>query len=218
MTPARDLRVLKLRALASLHRLRRSAAIACTAAPGLPERITISYCTIELLNLWSAFTRSYFLSCILRPRRVQGGRVTCTATVASFTDAITLAISKHKPHLLNRPRPPGATWHRRDEPPWHDPAILRKGCVDLGCSHALDVQAALALPTRVFDDLPVFRNYFGHRNGQTESAAKSRARLYLINTSLHPTAMLAARPAGRPYPLLVDWTNDLEVIIGLLCD
>ena len=144
--------------------------------------------------------------------------MTCTTVVSSFTDAITLSIARHKPHLARRPRLPGAVWHRRDEPTWHDPVVLRTGCVDLGCSHLVDVQAALSLPTRVFADLPVFRNFFGHRNGQTEDAAKNTARQYVISTALHPTEMLAARPAGRPYPLLVDWTDDVHAVIALLCD
>jgi hypothetical protein len=218
MTPARDLRILKSRAQASLARIRRDATVACSSPQLRAQRIMIAYCTVELLNLWSIFTRSYFLSCVLRPKRAKGGRVVCTAPVATFTDAITVSIARHKNYLMRSPPTAGAQWSRRDEPTWHDPAVLRTGCADLGCSHSADVQAALALPTRVFLDLPVFRNYFGHRNSQTQDATRNAARRYTISGSLHPTEILASHPAGRPYPLLVDWIDDMTAIADLLCD
>jgi hypothetical protein len=219
MTPARDFGLLRERATASLNRMRTLALNACAAANLKPQRVVISHVAIELLNLWASFCRSYFLSCILRPRRVTGGRVLLMGpAVNSFDDAITVSIRRHKPHLLRRPRPPGAVWHRRDEPPWHDPAILRTGCADLRCSHEAHVQASLALPTRAFVDLPVFRNFFGHRNGQSAYAARQTARSYLISPALHPTFILAERPNRRPYPLLVDWLDDVSAIVSLLCD
>jgi hypothetical protein len=217
VSPAQDFGLLQTRTEAGLGRLRGLAVNACASVNLRAQRIVVSYVAIDLLNLWAVFCRSYFLSCILRPRRpVQGGRVTFTlGGVATFDDAITVSITRHKPHLH---RPPGGAWHRRDEPAWHDPAILRTGCADLGCSHAAHVQAALALQTRVFVDLPVFRNFFGHRNAQTAHAAQQTARFYAIRPTLHPSFILAQPPAGRPFPLLVDWMDDMGAIVSLLCE
>jgi hypothetical protein len=219
MNPDGNLVHLRRSATKNLLRLRTLAVDACLNASQLRgQRVVVSYVAIELLNVWGSFCRSYFLSCTLRPRRVNGGRVTLANPVRSFDDAITLSITRHKPQLLRRPRALGASWHRRDEPAWHDPVVLRTGCADLGCSHAADVQAALSLPTRAFIDLPVFRNFFGHRNGQTAEAARQAARFYAIRPSLHPTLILCQPPARRPYPLLVDWIDDISAIVALLCD
>lgn len=209
-----DFRVLCAMGQSSLARLRAEALGAAAALPSRPAKLAIAMTTIDLLNAWSGFSRSYALSCIMNPRRVNGGRVKVMMTGLDFNGVIGVAMRRHKPKLT--PRPDGS-WHRRDEPPWHDTSVLTNLCSDLGCSHLGDVQGAVSLGSRVFDDLPVFRNFFAHRNRGTAGAACALAPKYSIASYRHPLSILAVAPAGSPNPLLVDWIDDLAVTIELLC-
>lgn len=195
-------------------RLRLEATEAISGLPSRQAKHAMAYVTIELLNFWSAFSRFYALSCIMSPRRVNGGRVKVTTVGLDFNGVIGLAMRRHKKNPT--PRSDGS-WHRRDEPPWHDTKVLINCCADLGCSHLSDVQAAVSLQSRVFEDLPVFRNFFAHRNMGTAEAARAIAPQYSIPGHRHPLQILASQPKARPVPLLVDWVDDLDVTIELLC-
>jgi hypothetical protein len=215
MTPCRDLLVLRSRALNYLNRLRELGSDAAVSFPDRGAKLTIGHVTIELQNTWSLFARSYILSWTLTPRRATGGRIRIGKPVSDFNNAITLLNARHKPHLTV---PISGTWHRRDEPPWHDPQVILTSCLDLGCSHSTQVQAAFSLSTAVFQHLPVFRNFFGHRNLGTANAARQIAPQYSIPSYLHPVEILLRKPAGRPYPLVLDWVDDIATTIELLCD
>lgn len=210
-----DLRVLFASAQANLARLRREALAATGQVRSRPAKHAIAVTTIDLLNSWSGFSRSYALSCVTAPRRRKGGRVRITQTGLDFNAVIGVAMKRHKPKLT--PRPDGS-WHRRDEPPWHDINVLTNCCRDLGCSHIADVEAAVSLQSRAFVDLPIFRNFFAHRNKGTAQAACAIAPHYSIPSYCHPLQILASTPKGRPYPLLVDWIDDIAITVELLCD
>lgn len=217
MRPTRRFESLASTAMARLT-IFRSRALNASLAGSAAARIDLSVVTIELLNLWTNFCRSYYLSCILKPRRVAGGRVVAGSFAGStFTDAIRVAMTLHKPRV--QPLPNG-TFDRRHEPTWYDTTVFSTSCAALGCSNLADIQAALSTGTRAFLDLPVFRNFFAHRNAY--SAAKVRvvaATHYSIPTiRRHPADVVAARPYGRPVPLLVDWIDDIVTTIQFLCD
>jgi hypothetical protein len=76
----------------------------------------------------------------------------------------------------------------------------------------------VSLQSRAFADLPVFRNFFAHRNKGTAQAAGAIAPQYSIPSYRHPIEILATTPKGSPYPLLVDWIDDLSVTVELLCE
>jgi hypothetical protein len=214
MRASEDFRILRATGHSALARLRLDVILASGSQPSRSANHALAVATIDLLNLWSNFSRFYALSCIMRPRRVSGGRVKVTMAGLDFNGVIGVAMKRYKPRAT--PRPDGS-WHRRDEPPWHDTAVLTNVCTDLGCSHVADVQASVSLGSRVFDDLPVFRNFFAHRNRGTATAARLIAPHYAIPAYRHPLAILASTPAGRTNPLLVDWIDDLNVTIDLLC-
>lgn len=200
-------------AQARVRRLRALGLGAVTLTPPEANRL-LSYVAVEALNLWSLFVRSYTLSLALRPSRCAGGRIALSHPGISVPhDILIVAMA-----LLRPMRPPSATgtWSRRDEPAWHDTHSLLRCATFLGTSNLADVQAALSIGSRVFNDLPVFRNFFGHRNATSYQAASSLALHYAIPVG-HPGEILRARPAGRPYPLMVDWIDDLGVVIDLLC-
>ena len=215
MRPSRDLGKLRRRAVTLLGRLRAEAIPVVTDFSPHSRKI-IGQVTIDLLNAWANFSRSYYLSCVLRPKRERGGRVIATAFSGSgFTDAITVAMGRHRP---KRQQLPGGGWSRRDEPPWHHTAVLLTSCADLGCSNLGQIQASVSTGTAVFNHLPTFRHFFAHRNDFTVSSARSVAASYSIpSAGQHPSEILRSPPYGRPSPLLLEWIDDLQVTIELMC-
>lgn len=216
MRPSRELRTLRRRAVAQLARLRSDAnSVIADFSPR--SRKVIGYVAIDLLNAWAAFSRSYYLSCVVRPKRERGGRVIATAfTGTGFTDAITVAMRRHKP--FKNPLP-GGGWDRRDEPAWHDIAVLMTSCTDLGCSNLAQIHAALSMGTGVFNRLPTFRNFFAHRNEATAQSVRNAAGFYSIPVAgRHPAEILRSQPHGRPFPLLLEWIDDLQATIELICE
>ena len=216
MRPSRRFSILQFIASARLRKLRNSASSACLSLPLPTAKTTISHAVVESLNTWTEFVRSYYLSCILKPKRVRGGRVAASAfTGTTFNDAIGVAMARHRPQT---PLPASGRWVRRDEPTWHDPYVLLNSCADLGCSNLTQIQSGLSLPTRVFIDLPVFRNFFAHRNHATAASARVLASHYSIPSYHHPIDILANLPAGRPEPLIADWIDDMLCVIEFLCE
>src|SRR3954466_7130001 len=136
MRPSRELGTMRRRTVALLDRLRTDAnSVIADFSPH--SRKIIGHVAIDLLNAWATFSRSYYLSCVLRPKRERGGRVIATAFVGTgFTDAITVAMRRHRPSRMPLP---GGSWDRRDEPPWHDTAVLLTSCDDLGCSNLIQI-------------------------------------------------------------------------------
>lgn len=215
MRPSRRFRLLQAATEARLYRLRKVAVEASLAFPAPHGKLGIAFATVELLNTWTEFVRSYFLSCILRPVRIRGGRVVATLfTGTTFNDAIGVAMARHKRHTRV---PASGIWPRRDEPAWHDPHILRTSCADIGCSNLSDIEAALSMPTRALTDLPVYRNFFGHRNHATAASARNLASHYGIPGYRHPREILKSLPSRRPEPLVVDWIDDVNIIVEFLC-
>jgi hypothetical protein len=223
MRPAADFRKLQFSAFKHLARLRGLTDLSVmqlttkgiSTREQLIARQTLAICTIELFNVWTNFARSYFLSCILRPRRVRRGRITHGNTaVVTFEDAVRAATKRHKPSKV----PTVGPVHRRDEPHWHDAHVFITSCAELKCSHEPDIAAAFSVGTRVLIDLPVVRNFFAHRNAATASAAQAVAVSYAIPSRPHPIDILTLPPAGRPFPLLIEWIDDVHVLVELLCE
>lgn len=212
MRPSRSFRELYSAASSRLSRLRGY------SVDGLSHGISekdkcLSYVVIETQNLWSNFSRSYILSCVLRPKRMSLGRVEVSnASVNTPGDVLLLAARVHRGQTASAPTT------RRDEPPWHDRNILLKTCSQLGCSNLSNIINALSIQTRVLEDLPVFRNFYAHRNEDTARKAVDLGKLkYLIISESHPTAVLSASPHKRPQPLILDFLDDLGILIEFLC-
>jgi hypothetical protein len=214
MRPHRHLDRLQISACRRLTRLRSLVSGQILEPPTIARETQISFCVIEILNTWSNFARSYYLSCILSPRLYRGIRVTTSTPVRDFSDAIGLAIRVLRP---NTPLPPSGLWHRRDEPAWHDHHNLLRFCGNLGCSNYPDIQAALSMGSRVFLDLPVFRNFYAHRNQMSQEAVQQIAPQYGIPATLRPSMILSNVPIGRSQPLILGMVDDLTVTIELLC-
>lgn len=187
-----------------------------TAAASMDPRAReggIALSAIELHNTWRNFMRAYWLSSFLVARGTSGARITCGRGLLA-SDPIGFAVTTFRPNA--RPNSSGE-WHRRFEPAWHDPKVLIQLTVAAQLSSAADVQTAFSINSRVFDDLPVFRNYFAHRNAASRTAALSRAPLNSVPTPARPSEILALAPPMRPQSLMLDWVDDLDLVAQYLC-
>lgn len=178
------------------------------------QRARLAFCTIELANRWAMFCRSYYLSAALGSRNARGMPVRCSVGKLSLNDALGRAIRKHRSTAT--PKSDGS-WPRRLEPTWHDPHVLIDLMSDVGSTNAADVAHAFSTGTRAFLDLPVFRNFFAHRNVGSMNAAQRIGIHYGIPSSLPPCDILLRRPVGRPRALLLDWFDDVQFTMEYLC-
>lgn len=210
-------RVVRLRKLRKaycyrLNRLRHRLS-QCSGLCESEQDMLIAYSTIEAINGWAAFVRSYYLSCMMNAETERGRTVLVSQSGLSADAAIGVAVQRFKPNVS--PLASGQ-WHRRTEPPWHDPNTLLTLSAHVSCSQHSEISAAFSLGATVFAGLPVFRNFFAHRNEGTLSAVRSIAPRYMVPSTLRPAAMLVFRPLTRPSGLLDEWLDELEVTARLL--
>jgi hypothetical protein len=149
--------------------------------------------------------------CVLGAKTERKKRVTLTNAPS---DPIGVAITHYKPKA--QPNTAGV-WHRRDEPTWHDPNILMTLCGNVGCSIQPQISAAFSLNQNVFKDLPVFRNFFAHRNGQTSEAARNIAPNYTLPSNLSPTELLLSVGPGASSSVMIEWLAEIKITAEFLC-
>jgi hypothetical protein len=173
----------------------------------------VSYITIELVNLWAEFCRAYYLSTAMHAKRLVGGPVThAQASIQLKDDAIRFACTTADPRLAGKPGP----FTRWDEPAWHDVPVFRRLMTALSPSSLNNIYAALSQPVRVLPDIITFRNFFAHRSENTATKVRRLARRYRLQTDQHPVDTLASYPPGRPQPLLVDFVDEMRLLIDAL--
>ena len=93
MRPSKYLIKLQKTAINKVHRLKRLLNNISNLSSNNEIEICLTYVTIEALNTWSNFSRSFYLSCTLHPRTVNGNRVTTRIETGNFNEAIGEAIS-----------------------------------------------------------------------------------------------------------------------------
>ena len=183
----------------------------------------ISFAVIELHTAYSNFARSYFLSCTLKPTTRSGGKVTCSPAITNFIDAIDASMKACKNRTWVTARG-NKSWAQRDEPSWHQPNVLIDSCQEIGCSNQTNIMSAFSIPTSAFENLTKFRNFFAHRNKNTMQKALDVANQYSISTTpqnstmpYHPAKILCSPALGRNQTLLLDWIDDISLVIDILC-
>jgi hypothetical protein len=185
--------------------------IKIVSAAGHRDRdVVVAYVAIEALNAWALFSRSFYLSCALGAFTERKRRVKMTPTADPLGAAIVYINNRARPNAMG-------IWHRRDEPAWHDPNVLMRVCRNLGCSIEVEIGQAFSVSQNVFNDLPVFRNFFAHRNGDTSQAAKNIAPRYTLPTHLSPTELLMSVSPGSTETLLVEWLTEMAITAEFLC-
>lgn len=220
MRPTRDLRRLQGAGLKRLDRLR-GIAMSCTSptASVVELETGVAYCVVELYNCWYSISRSLYLSSAFGARDGGGTRITLANVprAVSVDDALTHAIRRSKPWLMNRRQPP---WTWIDEPSWANAAVLLDALDEIGASNRATVAAALSLPGATVANLVPFRHFMSHRGEDTARRLRPLLARYAISPSLRATKALATRASGtqglRPFPLLVDWVDDVQNIITLI--
>lgn len=170
----------------------------------------VSFAAVELLNTWARFSRTMYFSVCKGVRDANGTRVATSTPLPSFETAQRHAAQYFKKHQL----PPGKLTHR-DEPNWHDPKTLQRLLHNIGASNASTIDAALSLQTRVFQDLPSVRNFYGHRGEDTARKATNVGRQYRVGASLHPTDLCLAFAPGRAQSILRDWVFDARTVMRI---
>ena len=173
----------------------------------------ISHVCINLQNTWAEFCRAYALSSVRRPARLSGGFISVGAVhVRSERDVVVAAMQRFRPRVYNR-----GNWSRREEPAWHDPNTLLGTMEDVRASNLDEIRAALSLGSSVFDDLPVFRNFYAHRTETTAIKARVIAYRYGIPRLDHPTDILCCTPPRAAQSVMVEWIDDIWVTVQMLC-
>jgi hypothetical protein len=79
------------------------------------------------------------------------------------------------------------------------------------------MQAAFSLGQWAFLDLPVFRNFFAHRNRLSSRAAQNLGPNYLLPSSLRPSEMLVRSKPRAPASVLEGWLAELKITAEFLC-
>jgi len=170
----------------------------------------VAFVTVELLNTWARFSRTLYFSVCRGVRDSAGSRVLTSMDLRDFDAAQRFASQRFR----NHPLPAGPLNHRH-EPNWLDPNILQTLLNDIGATNSATVNSALSVSTRVFQDLPSIRNFYGHRGADTARKAKNVARNYMTSPSLHPTELCLTFAPGRAQSILRDWVYDLRSIMRL---
>lgn len=198
-----------------LKRLRAHAVSALSPAVASAARDRqLAHVLVETQNLWANFVRSYLISCLFSARRVNGQKVTLhNAMVQLPGHLLHMAAKAQKGPLAPAPTT------RREEPSWHDVSVFVRTCQAIQCSHLADIQAALSIQGRACYDLPTFRNFYAHRNEESAQKALNLARTqYLIVGPRHPSEALSVPAKARPQPLLLDWLDEIDAMMELLCE
>ncbi len=178
--------------------------------------IEVSMCriTIDTLNTWNNFCRAYYLSVMLRPRCAGGARLGVSLPGLTVNQAIEEAVIADNPTKARRF---GGLWDRREEPRWYVRASFDRVVRTLAFSNYSDIQDAFSAGSHVFSDLPVFRNYFAHRNEETRRKATTLAPKYGIPATYGPSAILLTVPINGSQPLILDWIDELMFTAEYLC-
>lgn len=215
MNPCRDLTTLCRKSNYRFASLRNALDTSRTSAfSDSARRKILATIAIDTLNTWNNFSRAFYLSCGSGAYLKNHGKITTTTPFVSYDDLINRAIIVCKPWLAHRE--PGH-WSRRDEPSWHDVNMLLMSCQNVGVSNYSNITNAISIGTRVFQDLPTFRNYFAHKNQGTSRSATNLASNSGISTTLRPFEILLRPPLLASKPLLKVWLDDLETVVELLC-
>ena len=171
----------------------------------------VSFICIEALNTWAEFNRSYVLAAVRRTRTNGGTLMETSLPPSTRPDAVMRYVITRL-----RSKEPKEKLTRRDEPTWHSRRELIKVGRIVALSNLAQLQAALALPSAVIDDLPTARNFYAHRNYETAVKLKNLMGRYVMPTQAHPTELLRRSVLGRPVSVLEEWIEELDDVVSAM--
>lgn len=197
-----------------LHRLRYYVILAQRQKIAYEREMRISHVAINLQNSWANFVKAYYLSCSFGTKTKSLKAVRSPHYFSDQNSAIGFAIQAIKPHAL--PNAAGK-WHRRDEPAWHDMNNLLNLSTRLNFQNNGELQNAFSLNLAVFQHLPVFRNFYAHRNRQTLEAVQLISFQYGLPSNSRATELLLSNPRSRPQLLVLEWIDELRITADFMC-
>jgi hypothetical protein len=169
---------------------------------------------MDLQNTWANTCKWYMVSCLLGAYTAQGVRVSCPARPIIVDDAIRMAIRLYKPKSKVGP---GQSWRPFDEPPWHIPDAMLVVSGKAQLNNHQDLAKYLSTGFYVFSDLPIYRNYFAHRNKDTKDRATNLAPRYGKSVADKPSLVLLSVPSNRPVSVLEDWIREVRLTVNAIC-
>jgi hypothetical protein len=97
-------------------------------------------------------------------------------------------------------------------------SYLMTVCAKLGCSIQAEITASFSLQQNVFNDLPVLRNFFAHRNEGTCKAARFLAPRYTLPSTLSPAELLLAASPGAATSIILAWLDEMNITAQFMCE
>jgi len=143
--------------------------------------------------------------------------MTCNITGQTMEQSIEEAIIAVRPSGTLRRVAAGGKWSRKEEPKWYVDHSFRRVCQAAGFSNLADIENSFSAGYGVFIYLPVFRNYYAHRNEETLRKVQSIAPHYGIPATRRPSLILLTPPIHRPQPLILEWLDELTFTADYLC-
>jgi hypothetical protein len=217
VTPDPDLRRLCARSQTRLSKVRgRVGHVIASGGAGLPGcEETLGHCVLELQTLWANFVRAFLLSLLYMPRTRSGPRAFIQDASIATPGALIHAAAR-----ATRGPWAAAPLSRRDEPTWHDTNVFLKTMRAIKASNTSRVESALSIPARALHDMHVFRNFYAHRNEDASRRAVQLASTYYSLPSYvrRPSEALLSASKGRPQCVLLDWFDEVDVIVELTCE
>lgn len=188
---------------------RRARAVASSADAGHEIEAEVGTIAIDLMNWWHNAARCYILSCAVGARSASGSMIRSALGLASEDEYLAAAIT------AKGRGPRGAI--RRTEPDWKNPAVMIDLAKELKLTNEPDVARAFSFGFSSFGDLPVFRNYFAHRNRATRTRAMQLAPQYGTSAYAKPSDVLRSAPWGAASSVLEQWIAEIQLTLEFLC-
>lgn len=171
----------------------------------------MSTCVIDTQTLLSNFFRSYYVSCMLGTRTINGSYFSHSITLHDEYSAI-------DPYMrIIRSRNYTPNWTQRDEPPWHKPDTIIHALSQLSNPAYPFVSGGLSAGYLVFKNIVPVRNFYAHKNRSNLRQVATVAASYSIPLSLHPNELLLSYPLGDNSTVIENWYFEILNTIEYLC-
>lgn len=177
---------------------------------------SIAFVSIELLNLWVQFSRTYYLASCRGAVGPGDTRVTTSMQYVNDAESIRLATN----FIRNTSFASDYRIRPREEPNWLQPDNLLRALDHVGASNHAIVGAAIGGARSALDHLPTVRNFYGHRAQNTAEkviGARGVIHRYGVPPVDHPTHFCLAYPSSSPLPILGGWLETINVAVQQCC-
>jgi hypothetical protein len=182
------------------------------------QKAAISYCIIDLVDLWGAFIRALYVSSALGATIGKSRKIGCARPFTLAIDAFTFSAAWKFSRSAAGRRAGAVTppYSREAEPAWHHSNNVANLAVTLALTNQPSISAGLARAGSTPDDLIAFRNFFAHRNEETRAIAATRLYRYAITPRATLEESLYAHVPGYAVTLIELWFGDLRDAIDRL--